>query len=162
MPVAFLASALIGAFFLADAALPVAAWRFEDTGWVAAAFFGAALATAFFGVAFFGAAFFGTAFFGVAFFGTAFFGTAFFGTAFFGTAAVGWALFAAAFLDASCPDGTADGAWSLDEASTVSVPGAGITSVSSCEDQRTRSIDPTSAITTPSRSGPFPDVRRIR
>ena len=146
LPVAFVASALVGAFFVADAVLPVAAWRFEDAGFVAAAFFGAALAAAFFGAAL----------------AAAFFGAAFFGVAFFGTVAVGSAFFAAAFLDASCPGGTADGAWSLDEASTVSVPGAGITSVSSCEDQRTRSIDPTSAITTPSRSGPFPDERRIR
>ena len=74
----------------------------------------------------------------------------------------GAAFFGAALLDADGPGGTADGASPPDEVSTVTVPGPGITIVSSCEGQRTRSIDPMSAVTTPSRSGPFPDARRIR
>jgi hypothetical protein len=41
---------------------------------------------------------------------------------------------------------------SLDEATTISVPGAGITVVSSSEFHRTRIIDPVTAATTPSRS----------
>jgi hypothetical protein len=130
---------------LPDAVLPVAAF-----------FFGAGFAATFFGVPFFGAAFFGAAFFGVAF-ATAFFGPAFFGPAFFGTASL-----AAAFLRAGRTGGTADAPSSPDEANTVTVPGPGITNVSSCDGQRTRSIDPTSAVTTPSRAGPFPAERRIR
>ena len=49
-----------------------------------------------------------------------------------------------------------------DEASTVSVPGAGTTIVFSPDGHLTRRIDPVTAVTTPSRSGPLPDDRRIR
>ena len=141
MPVAFLAPVLVGAFFLADAVFPVATFFSVGSAFLGVAFFGAAFATALFGVAFVGAAF---------------------ATALFGVAFVGAAFLAAAFLGAGRRGGTVDGASSPDEASTVSVPGPGITIVSSCEGQRTRSIDPTSAVTTPSLSGPFPDERRIR
>jgi hypothetical protein len=49
-----------------------------------------------------------------------------------------------------------------DRLSTVSVPGAGITEVSSFDDQRTRSIEPVTPVTTPSRFPPLFNVRRIR
>ena len=52
-------------------------------------------------------------------------------------------------------------ALSPDEASTVSVPGAGTTIVFSPDGHLTRRIDPVTAVTTPSRSGPLPDDRRI-
>jgi hypothetical protein len=48
------------------------------------------------------------------------------------------------------------------DASTVSVPGAGITIVSPADGHRTRTIEPITAVTTPSRSGPLPDDKRIR
>ena len=135
---------MVGAFFLADAVFPVAAFFF-----LGAAFFAPRLLAA----VFFGAALLGTAFFFfVAVFVAAVVFTAFFGAAFF----------TAALLGADGPGGTADGTSSPDDASTVTVPGPGITIVSSCEGQRTRSIDPISAVMTPSRSGPFPDARRIR
>src|SRR5215217_3848005 len=47
-------------------------------------------------------------------------------------------------------------------ASTVSVPGAGATVVSSPDGQRTRRSEPVTTVTTPSRSGPFIDDSRIR
>jgi hypothetical protein len=165
----------------ADAVFAVAASFFVGVAFLAVAFLGAA--SAFFGVAVFDAAFafFGVAvfdaafaFFGVAVFDAAFvtalvegcfagaFAAALLGVACFGTTAVGAAFLAAAFLGADGTGGIVDRASSPNDASTVSVPGAGITIVSSCEGQRTRSIDPTSAVTTPSRSGPFPDERRIR
>jgi hypothetical protein len=46
--------------------------------------------------------------------------------------------------------------------STVSVPGAGTTEVSSADDQRTRSIEPVTPVTIPSRSVPLLSLRRIR
>ena len=168
LAVTVLAPVLVGAFFWMDAVVPVEAFYFVGAAFLAAAFLAAAfLDTAFFGAAFFAAVFFAaafldTTFFGAAFFAAVFFAAVLFGTAFLGAAFLGAAFFGAALLGADGPDGTADGASSPDEASTVTVPGPGITIVSSCEGQRTRSIDPTSAVTTPSRSGPFPDARRIR
>jgi len=46
-------------------------------------------------------------------------------------------------------------------ASTLSVPGAGATIVSSPDSHRTRTSDLVTAVTRPSRSGPFIDDRRI-
>jgi hypothetical protein len=45
---------------------------------------------------------------------------------------------------------------------TVTVPAAGITVVSSSDGQRIRNIDPITPVISPSRSGPFPDDRRMR
>ena len=141
---------MVGAIFLTDAVFPVAAFFF-----LGAAFFAAAV---FFGAAFVGAALLGAALLGTAFF---FFVAVFVAVVVF-TALFGAVFFAVALLGADGPGGTADGTSSPDDASTVTVPGPGITIVSSCEGQRTRSIDPMSAVMTPSRSGPFPDARRIR
>ena len=55
------------------------------------------------------------------------------------------------------PSGTA-----LSVGSTLSVPGAGTTVVSSPDGQRTRTSDPATAATRPSRSAPFIDDRRTR
>jgi hypothetical protein len=104
------------------------------------------------------------AFFGAA---AAFFGATFLRVAFFGVAAFGAALLVDC-SDAASPRGdrragvAAGGCSSLDELITVTVPAAGITVVSSCDGQRIRSIDPITAVMSPSRSGPFPDDRRIR
>jgi hypothetical protein len=54
------------------------------------------------------------------------------------------------------------GARAPEAESTVSVPGAGITVVSLADDHRTRTIEPITAVTAPSRSEPLPDDRRIR
>lgn len=54
------------------------------------------------------------------------------------------------------------GANSVDDVTTVSVPGAGTTVVSSSDGHRTLTIDPLTAVTTPSRSCPLPDDSLIR
>src|SRR5207244_6518213 len=76
-------------------------------------------------------------------------------------------LFGTAFLPRARPGAArpcriAPDAWSPEAASTVSVPGAGTTVVSSSDGHPTRTIDPVTAVTTPTRSGPLPDDRRIR
>jgi hypothetical protein len=149
LPAVFLGVVFVGTFFLADAVFAVAAFLFVGAT-LRAPVFGVDFPTAFFGAAFPTALFdatFTTACFGAALGDGAFFGVAFLETALSGVV---------------CRDGTADGTSGSEEASTVIVPGAGATMVSSWESQRTRSIDPTSAVTTPSRSGPLPDERRIR
>jgi hypothetical protein len=45
--------------------------------------------------------------------------------------------------------------------STVSVPAAGTTEVSSSDNQRTRSIEPVTPVTVPSRSVPLLSLRRL-
>lgn len=148
LPAAFLAVVRPEACFLPDAVFSLA--FFFVVAALLAAVLGAAFAAAFFGAAF------PAAFFAIAFLGATCFAA--FGAAFF----FGADFLTAAFAGAGCAGGAADGESSPEEVSTVSVPGPGITIVSSFEGQRTRSIDPTSAVTTPSRSGPLPDVRRIR
>jgi hypothetical protein len=69
----------------------------------------------------------------------------------------------AAVRGAGCRAGEAAGGCSSpDELITVTVPAAGITVVSSCDGHRIRSIDPITPVISPSRSGPFPDDRRMR
>jgi hypothetical protein len=155
---------LVGDFFAAD----FLAGDFFAADFLAGDFFAAGvLAGAAFAPAFLADAVLAGLFVAVAFFGRALLGVPFLVVAVFVEDAVVDAStsrassFVAGRRGAAAVD-CAGGPDPSDGASTVIVPSAGTTVVSVCEGQSTRTSDPITAVTTPSRSGPVPDEMRIR